>query len=291
MIHGIELEWIRLIHEFRGPFLDLFFKSLNFFDRKEFFFLLIPIIWVCLGWKFSLRFFYILLFGTLFNSVLKAFFASPRPFLLDSALGLISVHGYGFPSGAAQTAILLSGILLSLWKTSLTWSIAIIYTLLISFSRIYLGVHFPTDILAGWFFGALFLMAVLKFAPKLSQLLEKTSPLKLLGINILLALFLMFLVSKKTITMYAANSIGLGLGLWISHFYRLLPSLPKNLKESVLKVLFSISGLFLVYWLTSKLPNAPSFKLLQAVSLGLWLSLGSQLLFEVLFPSKRPALR
>ena len=111
MFHSIELEWIRAIHQFRTPFLDGFFKALNFFDRFEFFFILIPLVWALKEWRTGTKFFYILLLSNVANLTLKKAFGVPRPCLVDPSLGLLKIHEFSFPSGAAQTVILLSGLL------------------------------------------------------------------------------------------------------------------------------------------------------------------------------------
>ena len=158
MSHFSELEIIRFIQEFRNPIFDGFFKFLDFFDRQEFFFVLIPAVWLGRGWKWGLRLFYILFLSSLTNHALKELFLSPRPFHIDPNVGIIQVAGNGFPSGAAQTVVLLSGLLLNFWKSSWKWSVVFFYIAFVSFSRVYLGIHFPTDILGGLASGCVLLL-------------------------------------------------------------------------------------------------------------------------------------
>lgn len=86
------------------------------------------------------------------NLVLKSLFQRDRP---DFWQHLVTETGYSFPSGhaMASAAITLS-VLFLLWRTRfrlLAVAIGGVYLLLIGISRMYLGVHYPTDIITGWF--------------------------------------------------------------------------------------------------------------------------------------------
>lgn len=97
--------------------------------------------------------------GIALNNLLKLVFARERPNVVTS---LVRVFTTSFPSGHATlsaTAYLTIGALLSRASPSLALSVylmafAMFLTALIGFSRIYLGVHYPTDVLAGWCIGA-----------------------------------------------------------------------------------------------------------------------------------------
>lgn len=97
--------------------------------------------------------------GTLLSSLLKSGFDRPRPDLVPH---LVEVTSASFPSGHAMlstvTYLTLAALLVQVQEKRsvqiylLSWSLAL--CLLIGASRIYLGVHWPTDVLAGWCVGA-----------------------------------------------------------------------------------------------------------------------------------------
>jgi undecaprenyl-diphosphatase len=272
MVHSEELQIIQFIQELRTPIFDAFFKFLNFFDTQEFFLLLIPAFWLGKGWKTGLRLFYILSLSSIVNHALKTLFVSPRPFHLDASLGIIQVEGYGFPSGAAQTVILLSGILLSAWKSPWKWWTAFLYILLISFSRIYLGVHFPIDIIAGWGVGLALWALYTYVRPPVERQLEKLNAFSLFLLSQLAALLLFSYPFSASIPLSACAS-GMGVGLFINHIrgWALPPA------TAYLRALTGATGTALCYFLLSKLF---SLLFLQLFILGLWVATGSLLLYR-----------
>jgi undecaprenyl-diphosphatase len=97
--------------------------------------------------------------GALLSSSLKLAIGRPRP---DLVVHLVEVHTPSFPSGHAMLSAvvyLTLGALLSRVEGPprikiYVLSLAVTLTFLIGLSRIYLGVHWPTDVLAGWCVGA-----------------------------------------------------------------------------------------------------------------------------------------
>lgn len=283
------LDFIQFLHQFRSPSLDLFFKALNFFDRPEFFLILVSAVWLGYDWKAGIRLFYLLLVSNLANQILKDFFELPRPFHLNPSLGIIQVESYGFPSGAAQTAVLLSGLLVVYWKSHWKWITAFTYFFLISLSRLYLGVHFPSDILGGWMIGGSLLMLFLFLQPRIETYLEKLDLFNLLIISQLIPLLLLTWHSSVPAIRVCSVAMGTGIGLFITYRYDLLISLPENYTQLVMRAIIGILGTFLCYGVTSKFLGSTSDVQLfiQFFLIGIWASLGGNMLFRFIFPNSR----
>ncbi|HKO24981.1 MAG TPA: phosphatase PAP2 family protein, partial [Chloroflexota bacterium] len=89
--------------------------------------------------------------AVLLDGLDKAVFRSARPHLWTS---LAPASGYGFPSGHAMASMgLLAALAFLAWPTRLRWPVLILAAgtiALIGFSRLYLGVHYPSDVVAAW---------------------------------------------------------------------------------------------------------------------------------------------
>jgi undecaprenyl-diphosphatase len=102
--------------------------------------------------------------GGLFNTLLKDSFVRARP---DVVPHLVEVSSASFPSGHAMNSAMVFLTLAALLASAeRSWRVrifliasALLLTLLVGFSRAWLGVHWPTDILAGWTVGAAWAVA------------------------------------------------------------------------------------------------------------------------------------
>ena len=113
--------------------------------------------------KIGLPFSIISLSSTVVYKLVKGLFQRPRP---ELAVRLIPQGGFSFPSGHSMNCIVCFGILIYLIRRYCpNQKIANILSVLLGIliagigsSRVYVGVHFPTDVLAGWSLGLAFLL-------------------------------------------------------------------------------------------------------------------------------------
>ena len=87
----------------------------------------------------------------LLNDAAKAFYGRERPALWNSAARQM---WFGFPSGHAMASMALgTAVTILAWRTPARWvvlALSAVFVLAVSASRLYLGVHYPSDVLAGW---------------------------------------------------------------------------------------------------------------------------------------------
>lgn len=106
------------------------------------------------------------IFVTVLNKLIKTAVQRPRP---DDVVHLISEGGFSFPSGHSITSMFVFGLLIFLVRSNVRnktaanvlTAVLSIPMILIGLSRIYLGVHYPTDVLAGWCLGIAVTAAVI----------------------------------------------------------------------------------------------------------------------------------
>lgn len=77
-----------------------------------------------------------------------------KPVEADADIYDLSAQGYSFPSGHAQNSVTAYGSLRAYRKSRVLTVLAIVLPILVGISRVLLGVHYPTDVLAGWLLGA-----------------------------------------------------------------------------------------------------------------------------------------
>ncbi|OJY66009.1 MAG: hypothetical protein BGP16_06320 [Sphingobium sp. 66-54] len=99
----------------------------------------------------------------LINPLVKLLFLAPRPDMLDP---LIAVSSSSFPSGHAAGTMALYGALALLSRSLTLWLICVAMIAATGASRVWLGVHWPSDVIGGWAEGAAWLLVLSLWLPR-----------------------------------------------------------------------------------------------------------------------------
>ena len=118
-----------------------------------------------------------LIVNFLINTVVKYLVKRPRP----TGYRLIEEKGFSFPSGHSMVAMAFYGYIMYLiykkekviWKRNLFISILGFIIIMIGISRVYLGVHYASDVCAGFCLSIAYLMLFITYSPKIINYLKK----------------------------------------------------------------------------------------------------------------------
>jgi membrane-associated phospholipid phosphatase len=194
---NIWLEWgIPIIEWFQswGEGWLLPMRIFTFLGDEEFIMLVLPALLWCYDVSIGFRLGLALLISNGINWVIKMAFGWPRPYWVsDKVQAFKAETSFGIPSGHAQNAVVLWGRLAAGIKRLPITIICIILLLFISFSRLYLAVHFPTSVLLGWFLGILLLYIFVAADKPIDSWLKKQSFRLKMSLAFILPLTILFL--------------------------------------------------------------------------------------------------
>ncbi len=212
------LDWgIRVVLWFQqaSPALDIPFKVLTLMGNEMFYLIFFPLVYWCVDRRVGARLIILFLFSSCTNAVAKQLAGQPRPFEYDPIVQrLWPTGGRGFPSGHTQSAVVIWGYLASQFRRTWLWAVAGLLISLIPLSRVYLGVHFPTDLLGGYLLGAALLVLYLRLQPDVEAWLAARN----IGMQLVAALALpsLILLLSPRVEGYqiktAATLMGMGVG-------------------------------------------------------------------------------
>ena len=148
------MEFLYKLQEIRMPWLTKLMLILTELGGETVFLVLALIVFWCVDKRRGYYMMTVGFIGTVCNQFMKLFCRIPRPWVLDPAFtpveeALEGASGYSFPSGHSQSAAGTYGSLAVTEKRGWLRMLYIAALLLVPFTRMYLGVHTPADVLAG----------------------------------------------------------------------------------------------------------------------------------------------
>lgn len=161
------MEFLFILEKIRSPILNALFSFVTIFGEETFFIVIGILFFWCIDKKEGYYILSIGLMGTVINRFLKQLFCVPRPWIKDPSLTVVEsamaeATGFSFPSGHTQSSVGIFAAIARWNKPVLLRVVCIVLCILTPFSRLYLGVHTPTDVIASLLIA---LVLVLLFYP------------------------------------------------------------------------------------------------------------------------------
>ncbi len=160
-----------------------FFKGVTFLGEERFYMLLLPIFYWCINMRVGYRFTLVLLLSNWINGIFKMLCHFPRPYWLSPNIkAYVAETSFGLPSGHSTNAASIWLFLAKEYKKHKIFASGfVLIMLLIMLSRLFLGVHFFSDVISGFLLGVILLAVFYGFEKRFSaRILNQKLSIKIL---------------------------------------------------------------------------------------------------------------
>ena len=151
---AFELQFLRWLESVRTGFLTALFEGITILGEETLIILLVVALWFAVDSKLAQKVFFVTICSTGLNGAVKNIAQVPRPF--DKGITPVrqeTATGFSFPSGHTQNFATTSTFFAIKFKKKWFTVLAAVLIALVAFSRLYLGVHYTSDVIVGVVFG------------------------------------------------------------------------------------------------------------------------------------------
>lgn len=261
----------------RNEAFTLFFTSITIMAEQVFLVAVLAILYWCVDKSKAKRLTWFVLFSAIANGIVKNIVKMPRPYEVGvvKPLRIETATSSSFPSGHTQAATSFwTGSMLIL-KTKISIILGCLMILLTALSRLYLGVHWPMDVLGGIGFG----LVSIYFAKQLLSEDAMINNWHIMG-ALTLCLLVLILNVDKDLCDAAASLLGLCVGCYIEQKYVQFENEP-GLKKNAIRVLIGLMGSVIIYLLWGKIfAEIKVLDMIQKMILLIWATAGAPYMFK-----------
>ncbi|SCC24271.1 phosphatase PAP2 family protein [Bacillus wiedmannii] len=240
------LEWMTSVE---GSVLTILFKLISSIANETLYLVIISILYWCVSKRKAFHMIVMLCFSGYIGIVVKEFMKIPRPYTYEGIQALYekSAAGYSFPSTHVQLATTFWGSFMMLCKKRIIWIIGIIFIILVATSRLYLRVHWLSDII-----GAILISVIVVYLyTKVTGELSDRKFILLQRIVLAVALIMYFMTDQidnlKLLGVLTGSTIGIMLE---NHFIKMNEN--NNLKIQVVKTVLGLSFMLMMQLILKK---------------------------------------
>lgn len=155
---GFEMDILKFLEGMRNDFLNTIFEFITVFGEETLLVFLIVTLWFAFDKKFAQKLLFITMASMSVNGVIKNIAQVPRPFASGEVTCVRpeTATGYSFPSGHTQNFTTWTSLTAMQLKKKWFTALVTILILLVAFSRVYLGAHYPSDVVVSVVIGTAF---------------------------------------------------------------------------------------------------------------------------------------
>ena len=255
------MEILRALEGIRTPFLDTTFGLITRLGEETILIVVFCIIFWCInkkmGYVIGVSFF----LSSLVVQGMKIIFRVPRPWVYDPAFQPVSsavreATGYAFPSGHTQNAAALLGALGIQLKSKAIRAILFTLAVLVAFSRMYLGVHYLSDVLVSLAVTFLIVFLAARFITEEVVCIKRELAVALFiaGVAVVVIIIAAALYHGSDIethqlrdgTRAAGAAIGFAIGMFVERVYIKFSVKSKNIAIHALKFVLGVAGTIVI---------------------------------------------
>lgn len=203
------MDFLYFLEDIRNPVLDAFFSTVTHLGEETFFLVLAILFFWCVNKREGYYILTVGLVGTVVNQVMKLAFRIPRPWVKDPGFTIVEsaraeATGYSFPSGHTQNVAGTFGSIARYTASRVLRIVSITVVVLVSLSRMYLGVHTPLDVCVSLAIAAALTLLLYPIF-KTEESFKRCMPFVVIGSVILSAFFVCYTLFIPTDGMNVQN--------------------------------------------------------------------------------------
>ena len=207
---NIQINILKFFQSIRNPILNALFLILTISTEAPVIIIMTAIMYWCVNKKYGQKLLFALIPNIVINTGIKEFVKAPRPIGTAGleSLRVSTATGYSFPSGHTQTATTFWTSLIIIFRQKWMYILGSVMILGVGVSRLYLGVHWPIDVICGWIFGIFFTVIF----TKIFDIVDKNKKYKLLLLMLVPFIIFIFIVKSESYIKIFGLLVGLVLG-------------------------------------------------------------------------------
>lgn len=280
-----EIEILQTLQTIRNPFLTACMESISFMAESLFLLIIIATLYWCVDKKKTIRIGWYVLFSGVTNGIVKNIVRAPRPFQrgVVSPLRVETATSYSFPSGHTQSATSFWFGAARLFPYRNVMIIGTVMIVLTAISRLYLGVHWPIDVIGGIITGILsIVIADLLYDDK-----KGFTRWHVIGVSVLAIIMIGMPIEKDLM-----SAVGALWGFVVSAYLEqthIKFKVEGDGKVQLRKILLGFGVTFFVYVGFEKIfGSTPLLEMIRHAIVLLWIGAGAPYMFKKLWePRKR----